>query len=223
MTVCSNNNPCVAGAMPYMIRKGDTLYALAQIYDSSVERIMELNSSIDPMNLQIGQIICIPLPPETYPNCRTTNYYVARDGDTLVSIASYFGVDVRQLLYSNMGIDPQNIYRGMVLCIPVAPSPVCLEATEDYIAVLDNDGNSDTFKARLVGELPSEGEYRVLQKRLDSGEEYGAKELSLSAPSFTLCSESSKIPGSALVIGNEDMLKLFNMVPVGTNVAVMHS
>ena len=41
----------------YRIRTGDTLGSIAARFDTSVERIVELNPGIDPTGLQVGQRI----------------------------------------------------------------------------------------------------------------------------------------------------------------------
>lgn len=60
---CATSPPpgrCPQGTMSYTIRAGDTLYLLANRYNTSVDAIMEANPGIDPYNLRIGQVICIP-------------------------------------------------------------------------------------------------------------------------------------------------------------------
>ena len=61
---CSGSTPppgrCPQGTMSYTVRSGDTLYLLAHRYNTTVEAIMRANPGIDPYNLQIGQVICIP-------------------------------------------------------------------------------------------------------------------------------------------------------------------
>jgi LysM repeat protein len=50
----------------YSIQPGDTLWDLAEQYDTNVDDIMALNPDIDPYNLQVGQMILIdPPPPRT--------------------------------------------------------------------------------------------------------------------------------------------------------------
>jgi len=50
------------GEILYTIRAGDTLYALARRYGTSVEAILRANPGIDPNNLRIGQQIIIQRP-----------------------------------------------------------------------------------------------------------------------------------------------------------------
>ncbi len=44
----------------YTIRPGDTLFTIAQRFNVPVQEIINANPGIDPNNLQIGQVICIP-------------------------------------------------------------------------------------------------------------------------------------------------------------------
>lgn len=43
----------------HVIKAGDTLWALAQTYKTTVNNLLQLNPGIVPTNLQIGQIIKI--------------------------------------------------------------------------------------------------------------------------------------------------------------------
>ncbi len=101
---------CPANSIPYTIRAGDTLSIIARTYDTTVEAIINANPSINPNSLRVGQQICIPITMQIYPSCPTTNYYVVMPGDTIDSIAAYFNVTSQQLLYSNYGIDPNDLY-----------------------------------------------------------------------------------------------------------------
>jgi len=80
------------GSVPYTIKAGDTLAAIARIYGTTVQDIINANPDIDPYYLRVGQQICIPLTMQIYPSCPTTNYYVVRPEDTLESIAAYFNI-----------------------------------------------------------------------------------------------------------------------------------
>ena len=51
--------PCPGGRF-YTIVAGDTLYSLASRYNTTVDAIKAANPGIDPLDLRIGQIICIP-------------------------------------------------------------------------------------------------------------------------------------------------------------------
>ncbi|HZJ98870.1 MAG TPA: LysM peptidoglycan-binding domain-containing protein [Tissierellaceae bacterium] len=128
---------CPVGSFAYTIRQGDTLWQLARTYNTTVEAIMALNPGIDPNNLQIGQVICIP---RSKPTCDGL-YYVVRAGDTLYSIAMRYDVTVASLIEANPGIDPNNLQIGQVICIPKGEKPKPCPGGTLYV-VRENDSLS---------------------------------------------------------------------------------
>lgn len=52
---------CPFGLAPYSIQAGDTLWELAQRNHTTVEIIMRHNPGLDPCNLPVGLVICIPV------------------------------------------------------------------------------------------------------------------------------------------------------------------
>ena len=52
--------PC-SPANRYVIKAGDTFSKLAQRYGLSVAALTAVNPGVDPLNLQVGQIICLPV------------------------------------------------------------------------------------------------------------------------------------------------------------------
>lgn len=51
--------PCSIGNR-YVIKAGDTFSKLAQRYGITVSAIIKMNAGVDPSNLQVGQVICMP-------------------------------------------------------------------------------------------------------------------------------------------------------------------
>lgn len=214
---CKYDWNCPAGSFPYTIRKGDTLYSISRLYGSTPQRLLEVNPGIDEYNLEIGSKICIPQPVSTYPNCRSTNYYVVEENDTLYSIATYFGVTANQLLYSNLGIVPENIYKGMVLCIPIAPPPLCVKIknnilTLDYVSGKQEHfnvyGGSRNFTAPII------------LKQLD-GSTAAQKRLNLAFDGVAIANNAAKLSSSDFILSDSDMDYVFNRVPLGTEVSVL--
>lgn len=46
---------------PYTIQPGDSLFFLAQRFNTTVDTIMSVNPGLNPYNLLIGQVILIPM------------------------------------------------------------------------------------------------------------------------------------------------------------------
>ena len=109
------------GGTPYVIRAGDTLYLLAQRFGTTVDALLSAHPGIDPRNLQIGQVICIPVTVPGPPPCPGGILYVIAPGDTLFLLASRFGTTVQAILAANPGIDPNRLQVGQTICIPVSP------------------------------------------------------------------------------------------------------
>lgn len=57
---CGPTTTCPPGTTPYTIRAGDTFFNLAIRFNTTVEAISRANPNVNPNNLRIGQIICIP-------------------------------------------------------------------------------------------------------------------------------------------------------------------
>ncbi len=56
------------GTLQYTIRPYDTIWMLAQVFNTTVDSIMELNPGIEPRNLMIGQVITIRPGYQYYPS-----------------------------------------------------------------------------------------------------------------------------------------------------------
>lgn len=111
--------PCVDGTY-YVIRPGDTFFGLANRFNVTIRQLQEANPTVDPNSLVVGRIICIPakvVPPGT-PPCPGGAYYTIEAGDTFFSIATRFGVTVRDLETANPGVDPTRLTIGQRICIP---------------------------------------------------------------------------------------------------------
>ena len=124
---------CPPGTVPYAIRPGDTLYRIAQRYNTPIPAIISANPGLSPNFLRIGQIICVPLQQQP-PPCPQKNFYNVRPGDTLNEIAQRFNVSLDDLIEANPGVDPDALNVGQVICIPLATLPVaCPQGSITYI------------------------------------------------------------------------------------------
>lgn len=84
----------VTGSNYYIVLKGDTLYSIANKYNTTVTELKELNNLTN-NNLKIGQVLKIPIQ-ESNDNIEE-NIYVVKRGDTLYAIASQYNLTVDEL------------------------------------------------------------------------------------------------------------------------------
>lgn len=120
---------CPTGSFAYVIRSGDTLFALAQRFGTTTAAIIALNPNINPNALQIGQTICIP---QAVPTCPGGTLYTIQTGDTLFSLATRFNISVAELQMANPGLDPNRLMVGQRICIPSA-QPITCPGNNTYV------------------------------------------------------------------------------------------
>lgn len=120
---------CPQGQL-YTVVTGDSLFLIAQRFGVSLEALIAANPQIpNPDLIFPGQVICVPLmtapPMPPVPHCPGAAYTVVQ-GDTLFQIARRFGVTLEALLAANPQItNPDLIFPGQVICLPVAVEPHC--------------------------------------------------------------------------------------------------
>lgn len=79
----------------YIVQKGDSLYSIAQKYNTTVNAIKNLNSLSSNL-LNIGQVLKIPKS-TTQNTGGEYQIYIVKKGDTLYSIANAFNMSVNEL------------------------------------------------------------------------------------------------------------------------------
>ncbi|MTI95824.1 MAG: LysM peptidoglycan-binding domain-containing protein, partial [Firmicutes bacterium] len=78
----------------YTVQAGDTFFLLAKRFGTTVEAIQAANPGVDPLNLQIGSQICIPVRKPAPPKCPNGFLYTIQAGDTFFLLAQRFGTTV---------------------------------------------------------------------------------------------------------------------------------
>ena len=125
----SGINP--SGMFIYTVKKGDTLYSIAQRYKTTVKEIQKLNY-LKTINLEIGQELRIP---ETYNNVENTlpNYtnYRVKQGDSLYSIARNNNLTVDTIMRDN-NLNNTVLNIGQILKIRVPNEEVMVVTEECY-------------------------------------------------------------------------------------------
>ncbi|HIT69067.1 MAG TPA: LysM peptidoglycan-binding domain-containing protein [Candidatus Aphodomonas merdavium] len=120
-------NICGANSVKYTIGKGQTLYAIAQQYNTTVQAILDANPGLDVQLYYAGDVICIPQGsgPSQETGCVGGTPYTIRRGDSFYLIAQRFDIPLADLLAANPGVDPARLLVGQVICVPVRAEEAC--------------------------------------------------------------------------------------------------
>lgn len=129
----------------YTVLAGDTLLGIAGNFGITLDQLLAANGWTTPPPLRPNMVLVIPPPAPPTPELSgpsdagdtpmpitdVANYQV-KDGDTLASISSQFGVDMSVIIARNDIGDPNDLIPGTILLIPVglasgvaaAPAPL---------------------------------------------------------------------------------------------------
>lgn len=125
----TGNNP--NGMFTYTVKRGDSLYSIARVYETTVDEIKKLNH-LTSNNLSIGQQLQIPetdFSVTTKPDYTT---YTVKRGDTLYGIAKKYNIPVNTLIVDN-ALQNNVLAIGQVLNIRVPTETIVEECFgEDY-------------------------------------------------------------------------------------------
>lgn len=111
---------CPPGTVTYTIKAGDTFFSLAQRFNTTIAAIIAANPDVDPENLEVGNIICMPqavTPPATCP--ANTALYTIRPGDTFYSLTRRFNTKVAAIMAANPNVNPEALMVVQRICIPI--------------------------------------------------------------------------------------------------------
>ena len=129
----------------YTVKAGDTLYRIALEYGVTVRQLVAANNIVQPRLIRLGQKIVIPTASAVVADSSQSfgMKYTVVSGDTLSEIALRYGVTVDQLVKTNQINDPNLIYIGQMLTLPLSSSftqQEILSAGGGYAVGLKKDG-----------------------------------------------------------------------------------
>lgn len=93
----------------YTVRDGNTLFGIAQFFQTTVADILQYNNIQNPAMIYPGQELTIPA------GSNMASYYITRPGDSLWSIAQMHGTTVADLSRLNGISNPNVIYPGQLI------------------------------------------------------------------------------------------------------------
>ena len=100
----------------YVVKKGDSLYSIASINNTTVNKIKELNN-LSSNVLQIGQLLKLPTSSIEDNTVENQNMYVVKKGDSLYSISNKYNTTVDNIKKLN-NLSSNILQIGQKLIIP---------------------------------------------------------------------------------------------------------
>lgn len=120
--------------MDIYVRRGDSFWYFSNVFNVSLQLIIDSNRDLDPNALMAGQRVRIP-------GYAAVDYRI-RAGDTLWAIAQSRKLQVDALLLANRNINPNGLYIGQMIKIPLRITWRIVQGKKNYdYAALLNDLN----------------------------------------------------------------------------------
>ncbi|WP_404450768.1 glycoside hydrolase family 18 protein [Virgibacillus necropolis] len=120
----------------HVVKQGDTIFNIANTYNTPMETIINANELDAPGTLVVGQALVIPI---------VGQFYFVQSGDSLYSIAQKFGIPYQELAQVNNISAGNMLPVGFRLYIPVPPQPQPNIVSNAYIEPY-GDTVSDTLE-----------------------------------------------------------------------------
>ena len=105
-------DPAPGREVKYVVKPGDTLWAIANRYNVTVDEIVQANAIQNPDRIYVGETLVIPVEKDAIE-------YTVKAGDTLWAIARRYNTTVSAIVEQNQIKNPDLIYPGEVIKIPV--------------------------------------------------------------------------------------------------------
>lgn len=155
-------------ASTHLIKRGDTLSALAQRYGTTVDTLARLNNIANPDLIYAGESLRLPGSGSLKPGASGTSVvgtqnYVIQRGDTLSALAQRYGTTVAALAKANNIENPDLIIEGETLRVPARgeQAPASTEVPTPWSQALSNVQNwagsqVADFSSRFYPEIQKE-------------------------------------------------------------------
>lgn len=142
--------PYLKGYTTYTVRRGDTLYKIAQKFGTDLRRILTANPTVDPQNLQIGSVVYVPYDFALVPTNVQYSYILLTLLTEGLAVrypflkTGSFGQSVmgKNLVYIRIGTGAKEVfYNAAHHANEWLTTPVLLKFTEDYADAFSQGGS----------------------------------------------------------------------------------
>lgn len=186
----------------HTVQKGDTLWAIAKLYNTSIQTILETNGLESSINIVPGLALYIPIHSGQLP----IRLYEVKAGDTYWSLAVRYNTTIDNIIDANPQIDPNRLAIGQKIGIP-SPNKAKIQTlgfvvpqTIKVLESINKIASSLTYLAIVAYSFLEEGwAYRVLEDRpfIQSAKQWGIKPL-LMIRNITQAGFSAELAGLVL-------------------------
>jgi LysM repeat protein len=111
-----------SGGVHHYVQPGETLYSIGRLYGANPNCIAQTNGLYNPNYIYAGQVLFVPDNccgnPQPGPG---VTVHIVHPGETLFSIGRWYGVNPYHIAHANGLYNPNYIFAGQRLLIPVSP------------------------------------------------------------------------------------------------------
>lgn len=175
----------------HVVSRGETLWQIANYYNSNIDEIIEINGLFNPNQLLIGQSLLIPT---------GDILYRVKAGDTLLKISQTYGISLQELININRIWNPNLLYRDMVLVIPRKSKPIIDVNGYTYILgegavlVIEEVGEYLTYLSPFAYVIQEDGGLRTIDDTLAIKTAYSENIIPMmSITNFTITSKGENL------------------------------
>ncbi len=155
-----------AGSGIYVVRRGDTLSAIAMSYRTTVQQLVQMNGLSNSNLIYVGQRLAVPQGSSVAPDGNSATYRVQR-GDSVIGIATRFRVSMWDIVLVNNIANPSLIYAGQLLIIPGSSPPTNAHTPSPLPTATRRPPPTTTPQAPIPTSVPPH-EFRYVQGSMRS-------------------------------------------------------
>ncbi|VXB64582.1 conserved hypothetical protein [Flavobacterium sp. 9AF] len=164
----------------HKVVSGETIYAIARKYNTSVENIYQLNPSLKGKSLQINSIVNIPKNTiQIVENQNKPKSHKVTKGESLYSISKKYDLAIEDLQALNPSVNPKKIKPGMLLTIQ-PESNVSLSNQQDQTVAIVSEAKeekNEKEKNTIVLEVKNNDSFTIFHSIKPKETKYGIAKL----------------------------------------------
>ena len=138
----------------YIIQDGDSLYSIAQRFNTTVETLLAANSISGDGRIVAGHVLLIPAAEKAQ-----VELYEVQPGDSLISISRRFNTTVGRLQDLNELGDSSEIVAGQIIAVPSVDESgyeVYVVGAEDSLSSIAERFHTDVSELRSLNDIANE-------------------------------------------------------------------